>query len=188
MAPEKTATDSPRRLLLMLGLAVALAGAVALDWWTRRDADGEAAAVAPRAAAPAAGKATPTDAIAEAAGQEGSAHALAGLAIDELHDTVRRPLFERKRRPVETPSRAVQGPLTPMARRQADPNALTLYGVLLSEGRGAIALLRRNQTGQNVRLEQGDTVDGWTIERIEADRVHLVQGDARVTLELFRKR
>jgi len=75
-------------------------------------------------------------------------------------------------------------------KRPVDPNALTLLGVLTSDGpgTGAIALMRRNQTGQNVRLQEGDTVDGWTIERIERARVHLRQGDTKIALELFRRR
>jgi hypothetical protein len=189
MAPEKTATESPRRLLLLLGLAVVLAGAAAWDWWARPGADGEPAVAAVRAVAPRPDKAAPAaEAGTETNGPERGAHALASLALDELHDTVRRPLFEKTRRPVEPPARAVQGLPLPVQKRQADPGALTLYGVLVNEGHGAIALLRRNQTGQNVRLEVGDAVDGWTIERIETDSVQLVQGDARVTLELFRKR
>jgi hypothetical protein len=70
----------------------------------------------------------------------------------------------------------------------ADPNALTLLGVLKGEGGHAIALLQRNSTGQNVRLQEGDTVDGWTIERIEAEEVVLKQGDTKIALQLFRKR
>jgi hypothetical protein len=39
-----------------------------------------------------------------------------------------------------------------------------------------------------VRLQEGDTVDGWTIERIEPGRVHIRQGGTRLALELFRRR
>jgi hypothetical protein len=73
----------------------------------------------------------------------------------------------------------------------ADPNALTLLGVLMREGEGqggAIALVRRNQTGQNMRLQEGETVDGWTIDRIEPESVVLRQGDTKIALQLFRKR
>jgi hypothetical protein len=47
--------------------------------------------------------------------------------------------------------------------------------------------MKRNQTGQNLRLQEGDTVDGWTIERIETDRVFLRQGDTKIALQLFRR-
>ncbi|MBO0766974.1 MAG: hypothetical protein J2P50_20610, partial [Hyphomicrobiaceae bacterium] len=116
-----------------------------------------------------------------------------GLALSELHDTVARPLFERKRRPVQSPRApapvAIRTPPPPPQRPMADPNALALLGVLMSEGQGgAIALVRRNQTGQNMRLQEGDVVDGWTIYRIEPEGVVLKQGDTNITLQLFHKR
>ena len=58
---------------------------------------------------------------------------------------------------------------------------------MASEGR-TIALLRRNQTGQNMRAEVGDAVDGWTIVSIEPQRVVLRQGDTQIALQLFRRK
>ena len=58
---------------------------------------------------------------------------------------------------------------------------------MASEGR-TIALLKRNQTGQNIRVEVGDTVDGWTIVSIEPQRVMIRQGDTQIALQLFRKK
>jgi hypothetical protein len=197
MEPGKKPTESRGRLPLLLGLAVVLAGIYAWDRW----ADGSAETAPPRPGAGSPGAAGPDKADALTAAGPGAeadpgsepqeAHALASLALNELHDTVRRPLFEKTRRPVEPPPPArptVAQPVIPAPPRGADPNALTLLGVLMSEGGGAIALLRRNQTGQNVRLQEGNTVDGWTVERIEPARVLLRQGDTRIALELFRKR
>jgi hypothetical protein len=195
MAPSKKPTESPSRLPLLVGLAVVMAGVLL---WDRRDdrraetAPPHGGATAPGTAAPEKAGAEPQDAGAEApADKAQDAHPLASLALDELHDTVRRPLFEKARRPVEPqPVRqaAVPVPQVALPRRMADPNALTLLGVLMNEGGSSIALLRRNQTGQNVRLQEGDTVDGWTIERIEAEGVTLRQGDTKIALQLFRKR
>jgi hypothetical protein len=112
---------------------------------------------------------------------------LGNLELDQLHDTIRRPLFEEGRRPVEAPVPPAPAAPAPPPRRTADPKALTLMGILTSEGR-AIALLTRNRTGQNVRAEEGDTVDGWTIERIEARHVVLRHGDTKIALQIFRKR
>jgi type IV pilus biogenesis protein PilP len=101
---------------------------------------------------------------------------------------VKRPLFERRRRPVEPlPSRSE--PVTPapvVQRSEPDQSALTLLGVMMGEGR-TMALLRRNAGGQNVRVEEGDVIDGWTIKQIEAQRVVLSQGSRQVSLQLFRK-
>jgi hypothetical protein len=196
MEPGKKPTESRGRLPLLLGLAVVLAGLYAWDRWA--DWSGGTAPPRPGAGSPVA--AGPDKAAALTAAGPGAepepgsepqeAHALASLALDKLNDTVRRPLFEKTRRPVVPPPQRVAAPkpLVPVAPRGPDPNALTLLGVLMSEGGGAIALLRRNQTGQNVRLQEGNTVDGWTVERIEPARVHLRQGDTRIALELFRKR
>ena len=76
---------------------------------------------------------------------------------------------------------AASAPLPVAPKRAVDPNALALLGILTSDGRGtsAIALMRRNQTGQNVRLQEGDTVDGWTIERIESARVLISRATSR---------
>ncbi|HXE87706.1 MAG TPA: hypothetical protein VN524_13035 [Hyphomicrobiaceae bacterium] len=195
MAPAKRSTEGRSRVPLLLGLAAVAAAVLLWDRW----ADwGTGAAGAPGVAAP--DKATPDKAGSETTalgvdteprGDGGSALPLASLSLDKLHDTVRRPLFEKTRRPVEPPVVAAPpAPAPVIPKRLADPNALTLLGVLTSDGpgTGAIALMRRNQTGQSVRLQEGDTVDGWTIERIEAARVHLRQGDTRFALELFRRR
>lgn len=188
MQPAKTPTDgrreSPRRLLLLLGLALALGGLLARDWWS--GGSEEAPQKVPTGAVVATVEKSKPPAAEHSADADPNAHPLASLALDELGDTVRRPLFERKRRPVEPPKAAA--PPAPLPKRQADPNALTLQGIVFNEGRSAIALMRRTQTGQSVRLQEGDTVDGWTVERIEAERVHLVQGQTRIALQLFSKR
>jgi hypothetical protein len=189
MEPVKRSTESPTRLLLLLGLAVVLAAALLWDW-RRGDESGEGASSAgarPNPVATDDGARAVTGPLAEDRGP----NPLASLTPDQLRDTVRRPLFEKGRRPVEPPpARAAALPATPapVPRKTADPNALSLLGILTSEGQGAIALMRRNQTGQNLRLQEGDTVDGWTIDRIEADRVFLRQGDTTVALQLFRRR
>jgi hypothetical protein len=191
MEPGKKATEGRSQLPLLLGLAVVLAGVVL---WDRR-ADWTAAGVrAPAVALPDAARAAPAEPGLDAgSGRAEDSQPLAGLALSELHDTVARPLFERKRRPVEPPRPpapvAAPAPAPPPPRPMADPNALTLLGVLMSEGQGAaIALVRRNHKGQNMRLQEGDTVDGWTIDRIEAEGVVLKQGDTKIALQLFRKR
>jgi hypothetical protein len=171
MAPAKMATESKSWLPLLL---VAMAALAALVLWDRQAGDGE-----PKAAA---GKTSRAESAARA---EVSGNPLAGLTLDNLHDTVGRPLFERTRRPVEAPAPLPQerAPIAPAI----DQNALSLLGVVASEGR-TIALIRRNQTGQSVRAEVGDAVDGWTIVSIEPQRVVLRQGARQVALQLFRRK
>jgi len=185
---------------LLIGVAILAGGALAWDrWpdWSTGAASAPGAAAPDKASseapAPAAAGDTGGDTGGETGGDTGSAHPLASLPLDKLRDTVRRPLFEKTRRPVEPPPPQAAAPPPPLMvapKRVADPNALTLLGVLTSDGpgTGAIALMRRNQTGQSMRLQEGDTVDGWTVVRIEAARVLLKQGDTQIALELFRKR
>ena len=180
MAPAKTATESKNWMPLLLGLMVALAG---LLLWDRQSDDGASPAVAK-----ATGKSPPREPAAKAADQ--GINPLADLGLDKLRDTVRRPLFEKSRRPIAAPAPppvSKVDPEGPVASHSADQNALSLLGVVASEGR-TIALLKRNQTGQNVRAEVGDAIDGWTIERIEPQRVTLRQGDTQMALQLFRKK
>jgi hypothetical protein len=189
MAPAKKATEGRSSLPLLLGLAVVLAGVV---YWDRGAEWIAGSARSPGAAAPEKGRAA-TAAAGDEAGAGGdnqASHPLAGLALNDLRDTVQRPLFEKRRRPVAPPpARTVALPApAPVPARRADPDALTLLGILTSENQGAIALVRRNQTGQNMRLQEGDTVDGWTVERIETEAVTLKQGDSEIALQLFRKR
>jgi hypothetical protein len=190
MAPAKKTTEGRSSLPLLLGLTVVLAGVVLWDRGAERNAEGTGASGASMPARTQAGAGNAGEGTAGAGGDAEPSHPLASLSLGELRDTVQRPLFEKTRRPVEPPPArvsAVPAP-APVAARRADPNALTLLGVLLSEGHGAIALVRRNQTGQSMRLQEGDTVDGWTVERIEPESATLRQGDTKVALQLFRKR
>ena len=191
MAPAKTSTEGRSRLPLLLGLAVVIVGALLWDRWPDWGTEAARAPAAIPDNVPT--EANELDGRVEADGESQAPQPLSDLPLDRLHDTVRRPLFEQLRRPVEpppAPAAATPAPPPVAPKRFVDPNALTLLGVLMSNGSGAgaIALMRRNQTGQNVRLQEGDTVDGWTIERIESARVHIRQGDTRMALELFRKR
>ena len=184
MAPAKTPTESKNWLPLLLALMAALAGLVL---WDRQSGDGAQKGAGPPAAVRAADKSTRAQAAARA---EQGINPLANLTLDKLQDTVRRPLFETSRRPIEAPAPLPPPQVEPAAPPPpafVDQNALSLLGVVASEGR-TIALLKRNQTGQNIRVEVGDAVDGWTIVSIEPQRVMIRQGDTQIALQLFRKK
>ena len=184
MAPAKTPTESKNWLPLLLALMAALAGLVL---WDRQSGDGAQKGAGPPAAVRAADKSTRAQAAARA---EQGINPLANLTLDKLNDTVGRPLFETSRRPIEAPAPLPPPQVEPAAPPPppfVDQNALSLLGVVASEGR-TIALLKRNQTGQNIRVEVGDAVDGWTIVSIEPQRVMIRQGDTQIALQLFRKK
>lgn len=184
MAPAKTPTESKNWLPLLLALMAALAGLVL---WDRQSGDGAQKGAGAPAVVRAADKSTRAQAAARA---EQGINPLANLTLDKLQDTVRRPLFEASRRPIEAPAPLPPPPQVepaPPPPAFVDQNALSLLGVVTSEGR-AIALLKRNQTGQNIRVEVGDAVDGWTIVSIEPQRVMIRQGQTQIALQLFRKK
>ena len=110
MAPAKRSTDGRSRVPLLLGLAVIVAGVLLWDRW----ADwGTSAVSSPGVAAPDKADATGPGGQGEPGGEDGRPHPLAGLSLDTLRDTVRRPLFEKKRRPVEPPPRVTAAPAPP---------------------------------------------------------------------------
>jgi hypothetical protein len=185
----KNSTESPRRVLVLLGLAAVLVGVLAWEWWPEWGTVRAPLPVrAPSVAQPEKESTGAVDLGARNPEADQGAHPLASLALDQLRDTIERPLFEKSRRPV-APAPVTVVPTPPItAPPPADLNALSLQGIVLDQGGSAIALLRRSQTGQSLRVQEGDMVDGWTVVQIEAERVHLVQGSTRITLHLFRKR
>jgi hypothetical protein len=173
MVPPKRPTEGSHLLPWLSGIAAVLA--LVLLWDHQSDT------------APAEGTSAPTMATQDVGSstRQPGPNPLARLGLNSLRDTVGRPLFERSRRTVE-PIRKIEAPPPPVAQRAPDEAALTLLGVLKSEGK-AVALLKRNQTGQNVRAEEGDTIDGWTVKQIEYRRVVLSQGGREIALQMFIK-
>jgi hypothetical protein len=188
MALAKTPTESKNWLPLLLAATAVLGGLVLWDRQSDDSAQKGGGGIAAPVVAKGAGRLPPQEQAATRADQ--SINPLANLGLDKLHDTTRRPLFEKSRRPIEAPAQLPlpkAEPPAPVAARAVDQNALSLLGIVASEGR-TIALLKRNQTGQNIRVEVGEEVDGWTIVRIEPQRVFLRQGDTQIALQLFRKK
>jgi hypothetical protein len=172
MALAKRTTRDRNRLAFLLTVVLGLVVLVLWDWQSRstQQTRGVSPHLSPKHAA---------------SGPEEQGHhinPLSNLALDELHDTLRRPLFEKKRRP---PAPAPAKPVAAPVPRGPDPIALTLVGVLTSEQQN-IALLKR-KSGQDVRAQEGDMVDGWIVDHIEPQQVVLRQGASQIVLKLFRK-
>ena len=143
MAPAKTPTESKTWLPLLLALMLALAGLVL--WDRQVDDSAQRGTSSSPVVVKAADKSSAREQAATRAEQ--SINPLANLTLDKLHDTTRRPLFERTRRAIEAPAALPPPkaePAAPAMTRPADQNALSLLGVVASEGR-TIALLKRNQ-------------------------------------------
>ena len=114
-------------------------------------------------------------------------HPLAGLRVDDLTDTVARPLFEPSRRP--TKISATTAPLlVPTAALPSVDTTMSfrLLGTILGEGR-ATAVVTAPGRPQALRLEEGDSIDAWTVEKISRDEILLVKSGRRQLLRMARR-
>jgi hypothetical protein len=144
---------------LLAGLGVVLLAALLLEWrgglLSIRSAAVDATALPPAA---------PADATATRTADDGADQALA------------RPLFSPDRRAAAgTAGARAGGPSGPSLRSR-------LVGLSVS-GVVAEALFADPLRNEVVTAHQGDTVEGWTIERIEPQRVILTQGALRLAVE-----
>lgn len=140
--------------------AIGLATLLVLDW-----AGGDAATAAMPASA------------AAVAAQVGSLGPLAAYA-----DVVERPLFAPSRRPPAAPVAAPVPPVPVAASRP--PPAIELVGVAMSGDRHYA--LVRTPGGRSTRVAEGESVEGWQVTHIEADRIRLNRGGDAVDISLVR--
>src|SRR5690242_11129724 len=88
-------------------------------------------------------------------------------------EIVERPLFWSSRRPPFE-----QAPETPSAGLN-----YSLFGVVISTG-APVALLKADAGGDPVRVQVGEAISGWTVARIDSDRVLMKQGGMERELNL----
>ena len=104
----------------------------------------------------------------------------AGFALpelDELSETVERPLFLASRRPIEAPA-----PEEPPDQSLGEPPA-ALRGVMISSAERSVLLQFPNRADA-VWVAEGATLAGWTVETVEPNQVTLRQGSETRTLLL----
>lgn len=182
MAPAKRPTEETKWLPWLVSVMVVLLALLAWDWHLQdAPADDSLGQAVTRWRAESARSGLHPSAV-----EVAPVRPLASLDLAQLHDTVNRPLFEKRRRPPRTEVKLEPAPAPVIQSPEPDQNALTLLGIV--QGERSVALLKRNQGGQNVRAEEGDVIDGWTIKRIDPQSVILSQGQRQVSLQLFRKR
>ncbi len=86
-----------------------------------------------------------------------------------------RPLFSPTRRP------PAEGTVTI---ESAEPELeVTLVGIIISS-EGRIAIIKPEGGSQFVRLSEGDSFQGWTLETIEPDRITFQRGEIEEHIEL----
>lgn len=111
---------------------------------------------------------------AAAAGLPAAQSAPALPPISAYAEVTERPLFSPSRQPA--PPEAAQEDL-------GNSSAFTLLGIVISEGE-RMALIEHGKPGVVARLKEGQAVEGWRLQAIEADRVILEHGGTQQPLKL----
>jgi hypothetical protein len=117
---------------------------------------------------------------AEPKDEDSVSNPLSSLGMEQLSETVERPLFAPTRKrppPQEAGAPAVQQKET----------TYELLGVALG-GTRPVAVMRKKGDGKSFRVEVGDTLSGWHVTKVDAREVRLERdgADAEV-VRLFRK-
>jgi general secretion pathway protein N len=93
--------------------------------------------------------------------------------LEQYRETAARPLFSPTRRP-PVPVEAAPAPAP-------KPVLLRLDGLIVARERKE-AMITESGEGKRLRLREGDSVAGWTVRRIERDKVLLVSPAGEMTL------
>ena len=99
--------------------------------------------------------------------------------LGQLTETTARPLFSPTRRPVP----GVAGADSPPGSAAALFNRYRLQGVVIDGSRRRV-LLAPAPGGRTLSVGEGESVDGWTIERIAPERLTLRSGGRVESVEL----
>jgi hypothetical protein len=102
--------------------------------------------------------------------------------LGALTETVDRPLFAASRRPA-APAPVVAAPREPELVEPLRPPELTLTAVVIA-GDDAVAVVRSREGNQVERLRQGDEYQGWEVERVAPEALHLLRDGTRHEIAL----
>jgi hypothetical protein len=107
-------------------------------------------------------------------------HSSAAVAASQSEEVRSRPLFWQTRRPLE--STAVDVDSAEVEKSAGQLKGVKLLGVFASgDTAGIIVLVEKKKK----RILQGESVNGWTLESVELDRVVVVDGARREELFLM---
>ncbi len=110
---------------------------------------------------------------------------LSVISLEQLGHTIKRPLFTTTRRPPQIIKKK-RRVVTKKPKKKPDTKAFGLIGVVSGNGI-SLALLQQKSTGAILRLQAGDAVHGWRVQRVGPTDVTLVQEETTVSLTLFPK-
>lgn len=110
---------------------------------------------------------------------------LRAIHLEQLDQTIKRPLFSLTRRPppvIKQKKRKIK----PKPKNRPNPKDLSLIGVVTGNGK-SIALLRQNSNGIISRVKEGDVVRNWRVQKVTPTTVTITQDSTTVPLTLFPK-
>jgi len=117
----------------------------------------------------------------ETAPPAGLENPLAAIPLGQLAATRNRPLFVPDRRPPPPVAMVHDAPLAPPP---AAPPSLSLLAIILDGHQRAI--VRAESTGKILRLQVGDTIEGWRIARIEKQRIEIAHDSRVIDIAMFK--
>ena len=164
------------RRLLVAYLTVVVAGLGYLNWWQANTQIDISPIVTESAG----------DAAKPEAGASGAPQVVVPT-LAQLTETVARPVFRSDRRPLVSKNSAEPPPAVAYEpdTSSTSPESLRLIGMMRSGKSARRALIRVAVTSAATWVEAGGEVSGWTIEKIEADRVFIARNGDKAELKLF---
>ncbi len=108
---------------------------------------------------------------------------LGSMRLKSLTHTIERPLFSSSRRPPVKIAKPAKRRPPPPPRKRVKRNSFKLLGVI-GGGPHRIALLKDKRNGRHFRVEPGDHIDGWQVDRVGSADVVLTHLRQIVTLSL----
>jgi hypothetical protein len=111
----------------------------------------------------------------------------AALDGSRFAETLARPLFEPSRRPrsAEPAGTVVEGRAAEAEHAAPAPDGLRLVGLGTSKEHGQRALIRAAGNEQGRWIKPGEEIGGWSLKRIEGQRVVIENGGRTAELLLY---
>lgn len=105
-------------------------------------------------------------------------------ALASLSATVERPLFAPSRRPPAVVTPSVTAPSQPAAPVTAPPEFGMSLTAVVFDADVRVAYFLKKSNGEFARLEEGESLDGWTLTEVREDGVTIARGPATESLDL----
>jgi len=110
---------------------------------------------------------------------------LSVIDLEQLGHAIKRPLFTNTRRPPRI-IKHIRRVVTIKPKKKPDTKAFGLVGVVSGNGK-SLALQQQKSTDAILRVQAGDAVHGWRVQKVNPTAVTLVQEETTVSLTLFPK-